>query len=339
MSLKPELPWTGERLVPSHFGDTAIEHLHRYAFAREYIWGKNVLDIACGEGYGTHLLSTVAASVVGIDISAEVIDHARSRYGDKVTFSVGSCTSIPLPDASMDAVVSFETLEHVAEHEEMLAEVKRVLRPGGILILSTPDKMTYAVRPEDKNPFHVRELSTQEFRDLLNKFFAFSYFLEQRICHGSVLAPAAGKPISGVRHYLGNFDRLDQTNGILAPVYNIAVATDDETELPVTVSLFQGRDIPTDLEKHLVDEQAAHKKQLADLEKQLADTQVADAAAIARLETHLANVEAAHVAARDEINVLRQRLQQVHHRVVEAAARFVRQLIGGASFHESPPRK
>ncbi len=128
-----ELPWTGERLVPYHTGDTAIEHLHRYAFAREYVYGKNVLDIACGEGYGSHLLSNVAASVIGVDISADVVAHARRKYGegDRVTFREGSCAAIPLPDTSVDAVVSFETLEHIAEHEVMLGEVKRVLRPGG----------------------------------------------------------------------------------------------------------------------------------------------------------------------------------------------------------------
>ena len=133
MSPEINLPWTGERLVPSHTGDTAIEHLHRYAFAREYIEGKDVLDIACGEGYGSHMMSNIAANVVGVDISPEVIAHARNRYGDKVTFSVGSCTDIPLSSASFDVVVSFETLEHLAGHEQMLKEVKRVLRPGGVL--------------------------------------------------------------------------------------------------------------------------------------------------------------------------------------------------------------
>ena len=171
MSPEFNLPWTGERLVPSHTGDTAIEHLHRYAFAREYIEGKDVLDIACGEGYGSHMMSNIAANVVGVDISPEVIAHARNRYGDKVTFSVGSCTDIPLSSASFDVVVSFETLEHLAGHEQMLKEVKRVLRPGGVLILSSPDKLNYTILPKTQNPFHVRELSKEEFRSSGGQIF------------------------------------------------------------------------------------------------------------------------------------------------------------------------
>ena len=301
--LSPEfvLPWTGEQLVPSHTGDTAIEHLHRYAFAREYIEGKDVLDIACGEGYGSHMMSNIAANVVGVDISPEVIAHARNRYGDKVTFSVGSCTDIPLSSASVDVVVSFETLEHLAGHEQMLKEVKRVLRPGGVLILSSPDKLNYTILPKTQNPFHVRELSKEEFRSLVEKYFSHCYMFEQKICHGSVLAPTAGLAVTGIRHYMGDFHRLAYTDGIMTPPYNIAVATDDGFELPHTFSLFQGWDIPTELEKNLSDATAAYAVDTGELQKQLVDVAAAHAAAIGELEKRLVDADAAHAVATGEL--------------------------------------
>ena len=337
ISAESELSWTGERLVPSHPGDTAIEHLHRYAFAREYIEGKDVLDIACGEGYGSHLMSNVAASVVGVDISPEVVAHACKKYGDKVTFSVGSCTDIPLDDASVDVVVSFETLEHLAEHELMLKEVKRVLRPGGILILSSPDKLNYTILPKTQNPFHARELSKEEFRILVDKYFSHCYMFEQKICHGSVLAPTAGLAVTGVRHYMGDFHRLAYTDGIMTPPYNIAVATDDGSQLPHTFSLFQGWDLPTELEKNLSDANAAHEQLIdaadshaaasRELERRLVDAEAAHAAAIGELEKRLIDAGAAHAAALSETEALRRRLGRIRYQAVDGAARLVARIV------------
>src|SRR5580693_4504241 len=100
--MKPtELPWTGERLVPSLTGDIVLEHLHRYLFAMELAAGKDVLDIACGEGYGGNLLAIRARSVTGVDISMETVQHARTKYSrSNLTFLQGSCTAIPIPDKS-----------------------------------------------------------------------------------------------------------------------------------------------------------------------------------------------------------------------------------------------
>jgi SAM-dependent methyltransferase len=108
--LDPErLPWTGERYVPEVEGELELEHLHRYAIARDLAYGKEVLDIACGEGYGSELLASVARNVTGIDISEETIAHASRKYvRSNLSFAVGSCASIPMPDASVDLVVSFD---------------------------------------------------------------------------------------------------------------------------------------------------------------------------------------------------------------------------------------
>src|SRR5207247_8088143 len=122
------LPFTGERYVPSVGGEIALEHLHRYALARSLAAGKDILDIASGEGYGTAMLGAVARSVAGVEIDPATVKHARRRYAgcSNVRFLEGACEAIPLEDASVDLVVSFETIEHHDRHAEMLQEIKRV---------------------------------------------------------------------------------------------------------------------------------------------------------------------------------------------------------------------
>ena len=112
------LTWTGERFLPEVVGDIRYEHLHRYLMARELVRGKDVLDIACGEGYGSRILAEVAKSVIGIDLSQAAAAHASASYtADNLHFAQGDCSCIPLPNASLDVVVSFETLEHHDRHQ------------------------------------------------------------------------------------------------------------------------------------------------------------------------------------------------------------------------------
>ena len=157
------LPWTGERYVPEIGGPIELEHLHRYMLAASLVRGKRVLDIASGEGYGSDLLALSARSVFGVDISEEAVAHAGSRYRrPNLEYRVGSAADIPIADASVDAVVSFETIEHHDQHEKMLAEIKRVLAPGGLLVMSSPNRHYYSVVPNYSNPYHVKELFTEE---------------------------------------------------------------------------------------------------------------------------------------------------------------------------------
>ena len=112
-------------------GQIETEHLHRYAIARELCSGLAVLDIACGEGYGANLLAERARSVVGVDIAPDAIVHATGKYSSpKLQFRVGTCAEIPCADESFDLVVSFETIEHHDQHEEMMIGIRRVPRPG-----------------------------------------------------------------------------------------------------------------------------------------------------------------------------------------------------------------
>src|SRR5258708_15934922 len=122
----PQLPADGERFLPELMhGEIELEHLHRYRFAGQFLADKEVLDIACGEGYGSALLAKVARNVIGVDVAQQAIDHARGKYGAaNLEFRVGSCARIPLEDKSVDVVVSFETIEHHTRQRAMMAEIK-----------------------------------------------------------------------------------------------------------------------------------------------------------------------------------------------------------------------
>jgi SAM-dependent methyltransferase len=145
------------------------EHIERYRFAKDFVLGKRVLDIACGEGYGASAMAKAgAASVIGIDVSPEVCEHARQKYG--LDARPGNAQAIPLPDRSIDLVASFETIEHVDDPAAFVGECARVLVPDGMLIVSTPNRPVYT-GPGTKNPFHRIEFDQGEFAELLQRRF------------------------------------------------------------------------------------------------------------------------------------------------------------------------
>jgi SAM-dependent methyltransferase len=233
------LPETGERLLTGVCDNNALEHLHRYGLALDFCRGRRVLDIASGEGYGSNLLASVAESVKGVDISEEAVTHARRKYGrPNLEYLRGSADAVPLPDASVETVISFETIEHHDRHAEMLSEIKRVLRPGGVLVISSPDRLNYTDATGVSNPFHVRELYREEFHALLRAHFANVWALSQRVVYGSLIAPEAGA--EGFREYWGDFAEVRASEGLRAPLYNLCVASD--AGLPsLPASLYDGR--------------------------------------------------------------------------------------------------
>lgn len=229
-----ELEWTGERYVPQIRGSIALEHLHRYAYACEYVKGRVVLDIASGEGYGSEMLSRTAEHVYGVDIDHLSIAHSIRKYNsEKLTFREGSCIEIPLEDASVDVVVSFETIEHIIDHDKMMLEIKRIMRPGGILIMSSPERHEYSEVHKQQNPFHLKELNHDEFISLLKKHFNHTSCMGQRVIHGSALVEI-GKSSGVTKTY--QFDQLpnkvDATCGLPRPIYLIGICSD----VPITIA-------------------------------------------------------------------------------------------------------
>jgi SAM-dependent methyltransferase len=186
--LSDPLEFTGERFTPECVREIRYEHFHRYAFAREYIRGKTVLDAACGEGYGSAILAGAAAAVTGVDLSAEIIQHAKTHYStDNLEFRAADCTSLPFDDASFDCIVSFETLEHLEKQDELLAEFRRLLRPDGLLLISTPDRAVYTDALGNRNEFHVRELYRREFETLLGRYFPACRLFGQKLLFQSAI--------------------------------------------------------------------------------------------------------------------------------------------------------
>lgn len=217
--------WTGERLETFIQNRDTIDHLHRYAIATHYTKGKTVLDIASGEGYGTNLLAGNAAFAYGVDIDPRTIANAVRKYQkDNLKFSVGSADRMPLEDRSVDVIVSFETLEHHDKHEEMMREIKRVLKPGGLMLLSTPNKLYYSDKRNFDNKFHVKELYKQEFIDLVSAHFKMMQLLDQTYINGISLI----KETEAVTVYSGNFSKV--TYPEIDPLYLVALASDANFE-------------------------------------------------------------------------------------------------------------
>jgi 2-polyprenyl-3-methyl-5-hydroxy-6-metoxy-1,4-benzoquinol methylase len=168
-----ELPNDFERMVPEfHRGSiTYGEHISRYQAALPLVRDKVVLDIACGSGYGSKLLANTAKQVYGVDISETAVAYAQTHFGaSHVSYQVGSGTDLPLGDGSVDVVVTFETIEHIADYRRFMSEAKRVLKPGGLMILSTPNDLEFA----EGNHFHIHEFTRDELKSLVDDYFRHS---------------------------------------------------------------------------------------------------------------------------------------------------------------------
>jgi SAM-dependent methyltransferase len=238
-----DIEFTGERFVPGVPGEIAHEHWHRYAFARQFVAGRRTLDVACGEGYGSALLATAAASVVGVDVAADVIAHASERYRDRanVRFDVGSAAKLPLADGSVQAVVSFETIEHLVREDQprMIAEIARVLTDDGVLILSAPNPVEYSHKRGYRNPFHLHEPAREEIDGFLGPFFAARRWYRQRRYFGSALWSEDVRA-SQFEAWQGS-ERGAEPAALPAAMYGLVVAARREDALPpapVALSLF-----------------------------------------------------------------------------------------------------
>jgi len=185
------LSFTGERFLPEREGEIWYEHWHRYALARQLSQHRSVLDVACGEGYGAAMLAENAERVIGVDISVDAIRHARSRYGRQANleFIAASCDRLPFPDTSFDLAISFETIEHIETQQAFIAELARVLRPDGVLLLSSPNKRLYSDAHDYHNEFHVRELYRDELEELLRAAFPHRFWLGQKLLFHSAIWP------------------------------------------------------------------------------------------------------------------------------------------------------
>lgn len=178
----------GERVVPGDSSKLIREHSLRYEFVLPFLkGGDSVIDCACGSGYGTQILARKASFVAGIDSSTAAITYCKQHYDNSnVEFKEQLAETIGYPSSHFDVFCSFETIEHLLSPWEFILEVWRVLKPGGLFIVSTPNRVASGLKPGEQphNPFHVVEWSLKEFNEMLSARFNQVQYFGQRIrCH------------------------------------------------------------------------------------------------------------------------------------------------------------
>jgi SAM-dependent methyltransferase len=210
----PPLPLTGERTLP----DVPEEnywfrrHLVVYEWIAARTVGRRVVDMACGEGYGSEVLSRGAASVVGVDANPEAHEHARLRYPrQNLRFARDLVETFSEP---CDAVTFLQTIEHVQDPDAILEHFKGMLEPGGTAYVTTPNVLTLAPEGAEKsgNPWHVKEYRPEEFRALCERHFAHVEILG--LFHARMLRVHE----LAIRH--AGWDRIHRTLGFTKPFYD-----------------------------------------------------------------------------------------------------------------------
>jgi len=170
------MEYTGERLIIDNkecdtASDIYREHLARYEYALKFIKsGNKVLDIACGSGYGSNLLVGQGARVWAGDMDEQVVTEAKKKYNkNNLNFKKMDAVELPFEDNYFEVVVSLETIEHIENYMKFVKELKRVLKPGGQLILSTPNVVA-TKKLAINNPWHLKEFKREELLDIFSEF-------------------------------------------------------------------------------------------------------------------------------------------------------------------------
>lgn len=160
---------TGERTIPGLDIENYWFRRHEVVYQRlaRHCAGRDVLEAGCGEGYGADMIAGVARRVIAVDYDEAAVAHVRGRY-PRVDVMQANLAQLPLPDSSVDVVVNFQVIEHLWDQTQFVVECARVLRPSGLLLMSTPNRITFSPgRDTPINPFHTRELNAVELTELL----------------------------------------------------------------------------------------------------------------------------------------------------------------------------
>jgi SAM-dependent methyltransferase len=279
-----------ERLDPADEAGTLVasEHFLRYRWAAEIVAGKSVLDAGCGTGYGVALMAEAGAErVVGVDIAAEAVSRARQLAKD-AELVVADVHKLPFEDQAFDVVTCFEVIEHVERAEDVLNELERVLREGGVLLLSSPNRDAYPAG----NPHHVSEFVPDELRAELQGLFPNVALYRQDSLLASTItdAQAPPRPDLGVELELPAHFGAELKSG-MQPYFLIAAS---EGELPKVRNRAVFGD-PFEV-NWWEEEQAQIAKLLADAQTRVAEVERGRAEAVQQLELVRARARVAEAA-------------------------------------------
>lgn len=297
-----DIGFTGERVVPGKVdADLFNEHFARYVYARNFCDKRTVLDTGCGSGYGTAYLAHTASRVVGIDNDPSAVRYANARYGAaNIDYVAGNCQQLPFQRESFDAIVSFELIEHLPDAKAYLEEVRRVLTPNGVFVVSTPNKPIYHEHLGDvNNPFHVREWEYQEFVALLRTYFGSVQILGEK--HASAVA------IVGEDSAAGTGTVLEGSAPVQAADYFVCVCSSQEQRAESMVFVPASSNVLLERERHI----RALAAQLTERENYLARLQPEFdqmAAWATKLDAELADSRAAYARLQTETTTRTQQL-------------------------------
>jgi GT2 family glycosyltransferase/SAM-dependent methyltransferase len=325
------IEWTGERCVPwTPDIQVVYEHYHRYLWAAEVARGRRVLDLGSGEGFGSAILAGVAEHVVGIDVDATTVQHSQLNYSaPNLDFQQGSALDLDrFEPASFGAIVCFELIEHVTDHERVFAGIERVLAPDGLLIISTPDRRMYTDATGLHNPFHEHELTEPEFRKLLSEHFAHVRLFGQRAIAGSRIAAVERPAASSVTVRPFALRRTGEdwrSAGEPAPMYLVAIVSRAELPNLPTDSLLSDYELQI-VHQHMrrvseVEQRAAAARHDVDalrgaLEHERATTHRAEARAAKSAEERRQELEATF----DRVAALERAAERTHEQHAHAQA-------------------
>jgi 2-polyprenyl-3-methyl-5-hydroxy-6-metoxy-1,4-benzoquinol methylase len=261
------------------------EHRARYWAAAALANGRRVLDAGCGTGYGSEMLRDAgAASIAGFDLAEEAVRRTSARLGDGADVRLADIHALPFDDASFDLVVCFEVLEHVTEQEAAIAELRRVLAPDGVLVISSPNPLVYPAG----NPHHVHELEPSALRELVAARFANVETWAQHVWLASAVHQEGGG-LDVAPRYVGPAPAAD------SETYALAVASDGplpalapQVALAATNDLQWFRDRIAYLEAHLAEVEAGRDE---DVRRLMADSHRAGTRAL-EAERRLGELEA-----------------------------------------------
>ncbi|MEV0946185.1 class I SAM-dependent methyltransferase [Rhodococcus sp. NPDC049939] len=238
-----QLPLTGERTVPGipeeNYWFRRHEVVYRDLLSR--CAGRRVLEAGAGEGYGANMIADVAQHVTGLDYDESAVEHIRARY-PRVEMLHGNLAALPIVDASVDTVVNFQVIEHLWDQAQFLRECFRVLAPGGELLVSTPNRITFSPgRDTPLNPFHTRELNAAELTELLEEA-GFRVSLMTGVHHGERLQALDAK-------YGGSFIDAQISRALAGQAWPEELARDVEA---ITIDDFTLRESHIDTSLDLV---------------------------------------------------------------------------------------